>query len=157
MYLSWFFSLFRTYHCFFHFILNLSWLFSDSILAFNKLEHYCGPDSGQNDNHNLKPAASMAKGTIVKSKASSCQVLSRSDDLSLNEDDFIANSMFDVHTLLHRLLFENTLIPANLSNVPTNFRLQTRNRTFVSNFVSLCIWKHMNENDTWIKLSDLDV
>ena len=129
----------------------------DPILAFNKVERYCEPDPTQNDNLDLKPAASMAKGTIVKSKASSRQVLSSSVDLSFNEDDFIANSMFDVHTLLHRLFFENTLIPANLSNVPTNFRLQTRHRTFVSNFVSLCIWKHMNENDTWITPSDLDV
>ena len=77
-------------------------------------------------------------------------------DLSFNVD-FIAESNFDVYKLFRTLLHENTLIPNNLSNTPTNFRHQTRNRTFVSNFVSLCIWKHMNEDDTWIKPSDLDV
>ena len=129
----------------------------DPILAFNKVERYCEPDPTQNDNLDLKPAAPMATGTIVEYKASSSKLVSSSVELSFNDqDDFIANSTFHLRKLLHRLLFENSLIPLNLHNVPTNFRPQTRNRTFVSNFVSLCIWKHMNENDTWITPSDLD-
>ena len=125
----------------------------DSILAFNKVERYCEPDPTPDENLDVKPAATMATGTIVQYKPSYGKVPTSVD---LSQDDFIANSKFDLRTLLHRL-FENCLIPLDLRNTPTNFRPQTRNRTFVSNFVSLCIWKHMNENDTWITPSDLDV
>ena len=108
----------------------------DSILAFNKVERYCEPDPTPDENLDVKPAATMATGTIVEYKASSSKLVSSSVELSFNDqDDFIANSTFDLRTLLHRLLFENSLIPLNLHNVPTNFRPQTRNRTFVSNFV----------------------
>ena len=109
-----------------------------------------------NEKLDLKPAAIMAQTTIPTSNASSCELVSHVDSSS-NSDDFIADSTFDVRALLHKLLYEDTLIPDNLPDVPKNFRLQTRNRTFVSNFVSLCIWKHIHNDDTWCKPSDLDV
>ena len=36
------------------------------------------------------------------------------------------------------------------------FRLGKTNKSFVTNFVGLCVWKHMNHGVCWVKLKSLN-
>ena len=86
--------------------------------------------------------------------------VSKSDidsNLVLLNQDFIKDSQFDVADILDTLFNGDVLIPATLPNLPQKSRLTYRNKTFVHNFVGLCIWKHMNNGDVWVKSNDLNV
>ena len=78
-------------------------------------------------------------------------------DSNLLNQDFIKDSQFDVAGILDTLFNGDVLIPATLPNLPQKSRLTYCNKTFVHNFVGLCIWKHMNNGDVWVKSNDLNV
>ena len=76
-------------------------------------------------------------------------------DSNLLNQDFIKDSQFDVAGILDTLFNGDVLIPATLPNLPQKSRLTYRNKTFVHNFVGLCIWKLINNGDSWVKQNDL--
>ena len=109
----------------------------EKILWYQSLEHYTVPypiliadlDSKQ-------PVAILAAEKPLEVVNDE---VDEKSELSFDAD-FIKDSNFDVSRIFCKLLNENILIPSNLKNLvnlPTGFRLPTRNKTFVSNFVSL--------------------
>ena len=75
----------------------------------------------------------------------------------LHNQDFLKDSNFDVTTIFDTLFSGDVLLPSSLPNLPVSTRLSYRNKCFVQNFVGLCIWKHINNGDTWVKRNDLVV
>ena len=104
-------------------------------------------------NEDTKPSAAALK----KSKESYDVVY---PDLGPNEafqnKDFIADSTFEVKEIFETLFHGDVLLPRTLPNLPITTRLSYRNKTFVHNFVGLCIWKHINNGDSWVKQTDLN-
>ena len=126
----------------------------EKIFWYHRLENYSIPYPILTGDLELKqPAAILAAEKPLKVVN---HEIDEKSELSFDAD-FIKDSNFDVSRIFRKLLHENILIPSNLKNLPTSFRLPTRNKTFVSNFVSLCIWKHMNDDSPWIAANDLDV
>ena len=72
----------------------------------------------------------------------------------LHNQDFLKDSNFDVTTIFDTLFSGDVLLPSSLPNLPVSTRLSYRNKCFVHNFVGLCIWKHINNGDTWVKRND---
>ena len=47
------------------------------------------------------------------------------------------------------------LIPTKLPNMKTSVRVGQANRSFVTNYFGLMVWRHMN-GKSWVKQTDLD-
>ena len=95
----------------------------------------------------------------IGTKAAKRSVVACNSDVGsnvlLHNQDFLKDSNFDVTTIFDTLFSGDVLLPSSLPNLPVSTRLSYRNKCFVHNFVGLCIWKHINNGNTWVKPNDL--
>ena len=105
----------------------------------------------------VKSTLDMKPAAIVSGKAKTSEDQPEMVDSNILLDvDFVEESSFNVMSVFSSLFAGDTLIPDILPNMP-GMRITARNKSFVKNFISLCIWKHMNNGDTWVKESDFDL
>ena len=130
---------------------NLNAKTSATMLSDEKVNKY--DRNREMDMGNLDVKASATVLTDGKGKNDCNQEIDPC--ISLLNVDWISESKFDVKFTFETLFNGDVLIPDKLPNLPANVRLKYRNKGFVHSFVGLCIWRYMNDGDTWLKPNDL--
>ena len=72
--------------------------------------------------------------------------------------DIILRNTFNFEDLIRKVTSEEYKIPMELPKMTKGrkMRINYKNRIFIHNFVGICIWKYMNNNDSWVKPKDLN-
>ena len=72
--------------------------------------------------------------------------------------DIILRNQFNFEELIRKVTSEEYKIPNVLPNMVKGkkMRINYKNRIFIHNFVGICIWKFMNDNDSWVRPKDLN-
>jgi len=73
--------------------------------------------------------------------------------------NILENCSFDILQLLKDYAKEKNKIPKASTNVEGGTRLRSTraNNMFMHHFVSLCAWKHMDDDKYWMNNNDLDL